>query len=144
VLAHGGERHGRNLTTVFVVGAVRIAGKAGLWVGLSSSSEKITAPEASVPLTHPSAEPNNSSSRRRAVFRRLSSTAPMATKLSHHVPRCRSCDARKIEIYDPITDCAAVYCAECGDELMRFRELVSELEARIVAQERERRLRHLH
>ena len=72
------------------------------------------------------------------------STAFMATRISHHIPRCRTCDSRKIEIYDPVTDCAAVYCADCGDETMKFRELVSELEARIVAQEGARRLRHLH
>jgi len=68
----------------------------------------------------------------------------MSTRISYHIPRCRTCDARKIEIYDPITDCAAVHCAVCGDETTKFRELVSELEARIAAQEQERRLRHLH
>jgi hypothetical protein len=68
----------------------------------------------------------------------------MHTKKSQPVLQCTTCDSRKIEIYDPISDCATVYCAECGEERMTFRELMSELQARIVAQERGRRLRHLH
>jgi hypothetical protein len=68
----------------------------------------------------------------------------MHTTKSQSILQCTTCDSRRIEIYDPITDCATVYCAQCGDERMTFRELVSELEARVKAQDRTRWFRHLH
>ncbi len=68
----------------------------------------------------------------------------MSKPASHHLPECPTCESREIQIYGPLNDAAPVYCTDCGDETMTFRERVSELQARIAAQERERRLRHLH
>jgi hypothetical protein len=39
------------------------------------------------------------------------------------VLRCDACESRKIEIYDPITDCATIHCADCGAENGTFLEL---------------------
>ena len=89
------------------------------------------------------ANPTNFSFRLKSVFRGLFSTAFMHTRNSKPVLRCTNCNSQKIEIYDPLTDCAAVYCAECGTETGTVRELVSEIEARIIAQEQEQR-RWLH
>ena len=79
-----------------------------------------------------------------AALEEVASNEFMRSRNSHPVFRCEECGSRKIEIFDPITDCAMFYCADCGAEAGTFAELSAHIEEFVEPAETEERGRWLH
>ena len=79
-----------------------------------------------------------------AALEEVVSNAAMRSRNNHPVFRCAECDSRKIEVFDPITDCAMFYCADCGAEAGTFEQLSAHIEEFTEPVEQEQRGRWLH
>ena len=69
---------------------------------------------------------------------------PMHPNKQNPVLRCARCASRVFEIHGPVTDDAIIHCAECGFECGPVPKVMSELEARVRAEEKQQRKRRFH